>query len=115
MNMAVKIPAEISIEQAMSLLPPAKPTTLDRMRDAAFAEVSRIESSQLTRLSAGLIAEPTAEQLVKRDDFFGLVQLLDLILSDQVLLDRLRERRKAQKASLAPAPVAAGDEEIDPA
>lgn len=96
----------------MRRLPPAKPTTLDRMRDAAFAELSRVESSQLTRMVAGLIAAPMAEQMQKRDDLFGVVQLIDLILSDQVLLDRIKERRRAQKAT-APAPVATGDEEIE--
>lgn len=106
---------EISIEQAMMKLPPAKPTSLDRMRDAAFAEVARIESGQLSRLVSGSLADPMKEQMQKRDDFFGLVQLIDLILSDQALLDRIKERRKALKAAVAPAPVAAGDEEIDPA
>ena len=105
---------EISIDEAMLRLPSAKPTTLDRMRDAAFAEVSRIESSQLARIVSGLLEKPMPEQLKKRDDLFGVVQLIDLILSDQVLLDRIKERRKAQKAA-APAPVATGDEEIEPA
>jgi hypothetical protein len=103
---------EISIDEAMRRLPPVKPTTLDRMRDAAFAEVSRVESGQMSRMVSGLIEKPMPEQMVKRDDLFGVVQLIDLILSDQVLLDRFKECRRAQKAS-APAPVATGDEEIE--
>lgn len=97
----------------MTRLPPAKPTTLDRMRDAVFAEISRIECSELARMVSGLIEKPMAEQMRKRDDLFGVVQLIDLILSDQVLLDRIKERRKLQKAA-APAPVAVGDEEVEP-
>jgi len=111
-NLAVKQTCQISIEAAMRKLPPAKSTTLDRMRDAAFAEASRVESSQLTLLAAGLIDVPMPSQIQKRDDLFGVVQLIDLILSDHVLLDRIKERRRAQKAA-APAPVATGDEEIE--
>lgn len=89
----------ITLEAAMALLPSCKPTTLDRMRDTAFAESSRIENSQLTRMVAGLLAEPMPEQIAKRDDLLGIVRLLDRVMSDQVILDRLKT-----KAIPAPAP-----------
>jgi len=107
----MKPPDEISIDEAMRLLPAAKPTTLDRMRDAAANEAARIESSQLSRIVAGLIEKPIEAQIALRDDFFGLAQLIDLILGDQVLLDRIKERRARAKAQ-APAPVAGGEEEF---
>jgi hypothetical protein len=51
--------------------------------------------------------------LLARDDFAGIVRLLDTIMSDKVILDRLKERGKGCKgvADVADA-VATGDEEV---
>lgn len=103
-----------TVEAAIALLPACKTTTLDRMRDAAFAEVSRIEASQLSRIVGGFIAEPMPCQMVKRDDFLGLVRLLDRILSDQVILDRLKPKAPAIVPDDVPAATAAADDEIIP-
>ncbi len=73
------------------ILPRSKPTTLDRMRDAAFAEAARIETMQMCRLRWGDIAEPMPCQMQKRDDFLGMVRLIDKITSDLTILERLRK------------------------
>lgn len=90
-------PVEISIEEAIRRLPPVGRTTFDRMRDTAAAEMSRVESSQLARLVSGVLAEPMPGEMKKRDDLFALVRLIDIILSDKMLIDRLSERRAAQR------------------
>jgi hypothetical protein len=112
--------ATISIEAAIALLPPNKPTTLDRMRDAAFAEVARIEGSQVARMVAGFIGKPEPAQITKRDDFFGMVRMIDVLMSDPALLARLLEvialRRQpvaAVPAEIADAVVIDADTEVD--
>ena len=77
-------------DNKMPTLPQSKATTLDRMRDAAFAEVSRIETMQMCRLNWGDISEPMLCQMQKRDDFFGMVRLIDRIMSDETILERLK-------------------------
>jgi hypothetical protein len=92
--------------------PPGK-TTLARMQRAASIEAERIEISQDGRVREKMIAEPMPEQVEKRDDFAGLVRLIDIIMSDQVLLERLQERMAARaKAAVGPAPraIEAGDD-----
>ncbi len=64
-------------------------TTLWRMRMAAADEACRIEISQNARIAAGLIDAPMPEQMAKRDDFEGIVRLLDRIIADAGLLERL--------------------------
>jgi hypothetical protein len=95
------------------MIPPGK-TTLYRMQMTALDEQQRIEISQDGRVRCGMQKEPLPEQIIKRDDFAGIVRLLDTIMSDKVILDRLEERAKAAKAA-APAPIATGDEEIEAA
>jgi hypothetical protein len=87
-------------------------TTLTRMQLAAFNEQERIEISQDGRVREGLLREPMPSQVLLRDDFAGIVRLIDVIMSDQVMLDRLEERSKAARASAIAAPVASGDEEV---
>ncbi len=90
------------------MIPPGK-TTLYRMQLAALNEATRIEISQDGRVSCGMQKEPRPDQVALRDDFAGIVQLLDTIMSDQPILDRLAERAKAAKAA---EPIATGDEEV---
>ncbi len=64
-------------------------TTLWRMLKTAADEAERIEISQDGRIRAGLIKEYMPEQVAKRDDFAGIVRLIDKIMSDAELLERL--------------------------
>ena len=75
--------------------PPGK-TTLFRMQRAALLEAERIEISQDGRVYCGLLKEPMPQQVEKRDDFMGLVRLIDAIMSDQMLLERMKERLAAR-------------------
>lgn len=68
--------------------PPGK-STLDRMRAAAADEATRIEITQDAMVAAGTIKEPSAAAIARRDDFAGVVRLIDLITSDAILLERL--------------------------
>jgi hypothetical protein len=90
------------------MIPPGK-TTLTRMQLAALSEAERIEISQDGRVKLGMLKEPMPDQVSLRDDFAGIVRLIDLIQSDAVILERLG------KLSQLPAPVseAAPIEETD--
>jgi hypothetical protein len=88
--------------------PPGK-TTLARMQRTAMLEAERIEISQDHWVREGRIEQPLPHMVEDRDDYAGIVRLIDLIMSDQVLLERLQERMA--KASLVPAaPIAAEDD-----
>lgn len=96
--------------------PPGK-TTLSRMQHTAELEAERIEIVQDFWVRDGRIKEPMADQVARRDDFAGIVRLIDLIQSDQVILDRLEQRRHDMAAAnaaklAAQADTAAGDMEI---
>lgn len=95
------------------MIPPGK-TTLFRMQSTALDEQQRIEIGQDGRVRCGMQAEPLPEQVAKRDDFAGIVRLIDAIMSDQLILDRLQERMKAMPAAAraAEAAIANGDEEV---
>jgi hypothetical protein len=82
--------------------PPGK-TTLARMQRAAMIEAERIEISQDGRVREKMLKEPMPHQVELRDDFAGIVRLIDAIMSDQLLLDRLKSSM-ARIASAAPAP-----------
>jgi hypothetical protein len=93
--------------------PPGK-TTLTRMQHTASLEAERIEIVQDFWVRDGLITEPMPDQVARRDDFAGIVRLIDLIQSDQVILDRLEKRKQdmaAARAALADA--TAPDMEIE--
>jgi hypothetical protein len=81
-------------EEAESRLPAEMPTTFNRMRDAAYEEARRIESGQTARMIAGFLAAPMQEQMTKRDDFLALTRLMDRIIADPVIIDRLKDRSK---------------------
>lgn len=70
--------------------PPGK-TTLDRMRQAAADEASRIEIVQDALVSGGNLTEPDARMVRLRDDFAGIVRVFDKIMSDALLLERLQK------------------------
>jgi hypothetical protein len=85
--------------------PPGK-TTLARMQRTAMLEAERIEISQDHWIREGRIKEPMPQMVETRDDYAGIVRLIDLIMSDQVLLDRLQQRMAevSRANSAAPAP-----------
>ena len=103
--------------------PPGK-TTLERMLVTAQLEMERIEISQDARVADGLLKEPMLYQVKKRDDFAGIMRLIDIIQADDVLRERLRDKlRDADKRRAAAAALAereadlqdapAGDEESE--
>ncbi|MCP1832813.1 hypothetical protein [Bradyrhizobium sp. USDA 4545] len=98
--------------------PPGK-TTLARMQHTAELEAERIEIVQDYWVREGRIAEPAPDQVARRDDFAGIVRLIDLIQSDQVILDRLEKRKQDMAAANAAVLAAqaerarAGDMEIE--
>jgi hypothetical protein len=75
--------------------PPGK-TTFQRMQLAAQAEAERIQASQEARVKAKMQAAPRADQVRLRDDFFGIVRLIDAIEADQDVKKKLTDRMKAQ-------------------
>lgn len=94
--------------------PPGK-TTLPRMQAAAHNEATRIEISQDGRVSAGMLKEPMLDQVRLRDDFAGIVKLIDLIESDQVILDRLKKRMEQTERLPVETPAATSDDEEEDA
>ena len=78
--------------------PPGK-TSLNRMQQTALAEMERIEISQDGRVAAGMIKEPMPEQVLKRDDFAGIVRLIDAIQADPTFRDEVVERLRRWAAS----------------
>jgi hypothetical protein len=86
--------------------PPGK-TTLDRMARAAQLEAERLEITQDFWVKDGRLKEPLPEKVALRDDFAGIVRLIDMIQSDAVILDRL------QKRSQLPSPEAPSQEATD--
>lgn len=65
-------------------------TTLNRMQRTAFLEAERIEISQDARVRDGELKEPMPQQVERRDDFAGIVRLIDRIMSDVELLERFK-------------------------
>jgi len=85
--------------------PPGK-TTLARMQHTAMSEAERIEITQDYWVKDGRIKEPEPHLVARRDDFVGIVRLIDAINSDQDLLDRVKRRMAAQAADAAAASAA---------
>jgi len=90
--------------------PPGK-TTLTRMQLTAMREAERIEISQDGRVREGLLKQPMPEQVALRDDFAGIVRLIDLIQSDKLILSRLEERSRQMTAADAAIDTAATEVE----
>lgn len=97
--------------------PPGK-TTLNRMQHTAFLEAERIEISQDARVRNGELKEPMPEQVERRDDFAGIVRLIDTIMTDATILERLRGLAdgggKPQKAPVRESAPIVDDEEGSP-
>ncbi len=93
------------------MIPPGK-TSLSRMQRSAQLEAQRIEITQDARVECGLQPRPRADQVEKRDDFVGIVRLIDILMTDQVLLARFEER--AARMAEAAAARCPEDEEIAP-
>jgi hypothetical protein len=91
--------------------PPGK-TTLSRMQRTAMLEAERIEISQDGRVRAGDLKEPMPHQVELRDDYAGMVRMIDAINSDQALKDRVIERMAAQ-AKITAVPLALVDADGD--
>jgi hypothetical protein len=83
--------------------PPGK-TTLARMQRTAMIEAERIEISQDHWVREDRIKEPEPRMVEMRDDYAGVVRLIDIIMSDQLVLDRLQARMAARVSTAAPAP-----------
>jgi hypothetical protein len=67
-------------------------TTFDRMSAAAAAEAGHIEIVQAALVEAGIRTEPDRGQLALRDDFDGIVRLIELIKNDTLVLERLTRK-----------------------
>jgi len=86
------------------MIPPGK-TTLARMQVAAHNEAQRIEISQDGWVKLGTLKEPMSDQVRLRDDFAGIVRLIDLIESDAVILERLEAARRRDVQTPPPATI----------
>ncbi len=94
------------------MIPPGK-TTLFRMQTAAHIEAQRIEISQDGAVTLGWRKEPLPEQVRLRDDFAGIVRLIDAIMSDKVVMARLAERMAAPPADPSRHAAESGDLEVE--
>lgn len=68
---------------------PAGKSTLERMRATAEAEQRRIEVVQDALVAGKMLKAPHPEIVARRDDFAGMVRLIDKILSNQILFEQL--------------------------
>lgn len=78
-------------------IPPVAPTTFNRMRDAAAAAAFRIENGQCGRMMSGDLVVPMPEEIRRRDDFDGIVRLLDEITANPDIIDMLRPKKATKK------------------
>jgi hypothetical protein len=91
--------------------PPGK-TSLNRMQRTALLEAERIEISQDARVFCGLQKEPMPSQVQLRDDFMGIVRLIDTIMSDTNLQERIEARGRAAAQAVPPAPAPIDDDAV---
>lgn len=70
---------------------PRGKTTLNRMMLTAMRCQEEIEGSQRARIKAGLIDRPEREQLMRRNDFAGIVRLIDVIQNDLEAFERIKK------------------------
>lgn len=92
------------------MIPPGK-TTLARMQTAALNEAERIEIIEDGWVKFGQLKEPRREQVSLRDDFAGIVRMIDAIESDAELLKLLQ---KAIQRITAPVAAEIPETEIVP-
>jgi hypothetical protein len=96
------------------MIPPGK-TTLFRMQLAALNEAQRIEISQDGYVKLGMQKAPRGDQVELRDDFMGIVRMIDAIMSDQDLMELLKKRTRAMPIDSSVAAEINGDEEVEAA
>jgi hypothetical protein len=91
--------------------PPAK-TSFTRMLRTAMLEAERIEIGQDYWIGEGRISAPHPDIVRRRDDFAGIVRMIDAIENDPDLLDRVKRAMAAQAAAAEPpaAPAPAEDD-----
>lgn len=92
------------------MIPPGK-TTLTRMQLAARQEAERIEIVEDGWVTLGMLPSPRPDRVRLRDDFAGIARLIDIINSDQLILERLEAARKREVQP--PAPAAPTEETVD--
>jgi hypothetical protein len=89
-------------------------TTLYRMQLAAQQAAERIEIAQDDWVRRGVLKQPEAGEVARRDDFAGMVRMIEIIQSDALMLERLKAGRARQAAAgKAPAAAAEQDEEAE--
>ena len=89
--------------------PPGK-TNLTRMQLAAQREAERIEITQDARVQERRLNRPLPSQVRLRDDFAGIVRLIDMIQNDEEIMWRLDKIAKA--APPLPDAETGADEEV---
>jgi len=87
------------------MIPPGK-TTLTRMQLAAQLEAERIEIIEDGWVTLGKLPVPRADRVRLRDDFAGIVRLIDIIQADDIMRGRLEDALKRQAAVVPPPPIA---------
>lgn len=92
--------------------PPGK-TNLSRMRLAAHNEMERIEISQDGRVKEKMIEAPMPSQVALRDDFAGIVRLIDMIESDAAIMERLQRLLRTPQGAAPPDEVTTPEEQAD--
>ncbi len=91
------------------MIPPGK-TTLSRMQRAAMLEAERIEISEDARVLAGQLDAARPERIALRDDFAGIVRMIDAIESNERLKKDVAERIALMaQARATPAPALQAD------
>jgi hypothetical protein len=95
------------------MIPPGK-TTLSRMQVTAHNEAQRIEISQDGYVKLGWTTTPLPDQVRLRDDFAGIVRLIDIIESDKVILGRIEDALKRPAAARAARAADRPDTELVP-
>ncbi|KGT75812.1 hypothetical protein MA20_31985 [Bradyrhizobium japonicum] len=85
--------------------PPGK-TTLARMQRTAMLEAERIEITRDYWVKDGRISVPEPHLVERRDDFAGMVRMIDAINGDPDLLERLKRRMAAHSAAAELPPAA---------
>ncbi|KRR25930.1 hypothetical protein [Bradyrhizobium retamae] len=93
------------------MIPPGK-TTFARMQTAAHNEAQRIEIIEDGWVTLGQLPVPRPDRVRLRDDFAGIVRLIDLIEADDIIRGRLEDALKRQAAT--PAPASRPDTELVP-
>lgn len=84
------------------MIPPGK-TTLTRMQLAAQLEAERIEIIEDGWVTLGTLPAPRTDRVRLRDDFAGIVRMIDCILANDAIRGRLEDEMR-RTAPLPPAP-----------